>query len=75
MQSLIQCEAEDQYEDLELEIDAMKCAMTMDIDKAEAILRVELGSKCNNLSSKELKRDLLLFAKRNPNLFIRFSRR
>ena len=43
----------------------------MDIDMAEAIMRVEVGSEVNNLSSKELKRDLLLFARRNPKLFIR----
>ena len=42
----------------------------MDIDFAEAILRVELGSQVNKMSSKELKRDLLLFARNNPNLFI-----
>jgi len=37
---------------------------------AEAIVRVEIGSGVSNMSSKELKRDLLLFAKRNPRLFI-----
>ena len=42
----------------------------MDIDLAEAILRAEVGSKVNKLSSKELKRDLLLFAKKNPKLFL-----
>jgi len=42
----------------------------MDIDKAEAILRTEIGSEVNKLSSKELKRDLLLFAKRNPKLLL-----
>jgi len=42
----------------------------MDIDKAEAILRVEIGSQVNKLSSKELKRDLLLFAKKDPVLFL-----
>ena len=42
----------------------------MDIEQAEAILRVELGSQVNNLSTKELKRDLLLFARQNPRLFI-----
>ena len=63
-------EAEDQYDSLELEIAAMNMAYDMDIDKAEAILRTEIGSEVNNLTSKELKRDLLLFAKRNPNLFL-----
>ena len=48
----------------------MNMAYDMDIDKAEAILRTEVGSEVNKLSSKELKRDLLLFAKRNPKLFL-----
>ena len=42
----------------------------MDIEQAEAILRVEVGSSVSSLSSKELRRDLLLFAKTNPSLFI-----
>ena len=33
-------------------------------------MRVEVGSKVNEMSSKELKRDLLLYAKRNPHLFL-----
>ena len=39
-------------------------------DRAEAILRVELGSSVSNMSSAELKRDLYLFAKNNPLLFL-----
>ena len=62
--------AKDEVEDLKLEVMAMNAAMEMDVDFAEAILRVELGSSVTSLSSKEIKRDLLLFAKRNPNLFI-----
>jgi hypothetical protein len=63
-------EAVDQLEVLDLQIDAMNAARSIDIDQAEAILRVELGSKVNSMSSKELKRDLLLFARSNPSLFI-----
>ena len=37
-------------------------------------MRVELGSKVNLMSSKEIKRDLLLFAKRNPKLFIELAK-
>ena len=33
-------------------------------------MRVEIGSKVNKMSSKELKRDLLIFAKNNPRLFL-----
>ena len=66
-------EAEDQYDYLELEIRALNVAYDMDVDKAEAILRVEQGSSVSQLSSKELKRDLLIFAKRNPALLINLS--
>ena len=62
--------AEDQMEVLNLQVDALITARNIDIDKAEAILRVEVGSKVDKLSSKELKRDLLIFAKRNPKLFL-----
>ena len=55
---------------LELEIEALNAAMNLDIDMAEAVMRVERGSKVSDMSSKELKRDLLLYAKRNPQLFL-----
>jgi hypothetical protein len=66
-------EAVDQLEILDLQIDAMNAARNIDIDQAEAILRVEIGSKVNSMSSKELKRDLLLFARTNPQLFINLA--
>ena len=65
-----QAVAKDELEDLELEITAMNAAHSIDIDQAEAILRVEVGSKVTSMSSKEIKRDVLLFAKSNPKLFI-----
>jgi hypothetical protein len=65
--------AVDEVESLELEIKALMAAQSMDIDMAEAVLRVELGSKVSSMSSKELKRDLLLFAKRNPSLFLELA--
>jgi len=40
---------------------------------AEAILRVEQGSGVTKMSSKELKRDLLVFARNNPNLFLELA--
>ena len=55
---------------LEMEIAALNAAQGLDIDMAEAVMRVEVGSKVNEMSSKELKRDLLLYAKRNPGLFL-----
>ena len=65
--------AEDQLDWLEFEVQALMIAKDMDIDMAEAIMRVEVGSKVNDLSSKELKRDLLLFAKKNPKLFLELT--
>ena len=55
---------------LEMEIDALNAAKNLDIDMVEAVMRVEIGSAVSNMSSKELKRDLLLYAKRNPELFL-----
>jgi hypothetical protein len=55
---------------LEMEIEALNAAQSLDIDMAEAVMRVEIGSKVSNMSSKELRRDLLLYAKRNPELFL-----
>ena len=65
--------AEDELEDLEIEVDAMIAARTMEVDQAEAILRVEIGSKVSSMTSKELKRDLMLFAKKHPHLFMELA--
>ena len=66
-------EAKDELDILEMEIEALDLARSIDIDLAEAIMRVEVGSKVSDLSSKELKRDLLLFARRNPALFLELA--
>ena len=63
-------EATDELENIELELEALNLAISMDIDMAEAIVRVENGSAVSKMSSKEIKRDLLLFAKKDPVLFI-----
>jgi len=62
--------AASQIEWLEMEIEALNAAKNLDIDMAEAVMRVEIGSKVSEMSSKELKRDLLLYAKKNPALFL-----
>ena len=66
-------EAVDELGDLDDQIDALNLARAIDIDQEEAIMRVEVGSKVAEMSSKELKRDLMLFAKRNPYLFIELA--
>ena len=55
---------------IDIDIDALNIARNIDIDQAEAILRVEMGSKVSEMSSKEIKRDLLIFAKQDAKLFI-----
>ena len=62
--------AEDHLDWLEFEIAAMNAANNLEIDMMEAIMRVEVGSEVSKMSSKELKRDLLLFAKKSPKLFL-----
>ena len=62
--------AENALDALDLELDAMMAAKNMEVDHAEAVLRVEMGSSVADLSSKELRRDILLMAKRNPKAFL-----
>jgi len=65
--------AEDELDDINIQLDAMMAAKEMDIDHAEAVLRVEVGSSVSSLSSKELKRDILLMAKKNPKAFLEIA--
>ena len=46
-----------ELDELNFEIDALNAAKSMDIEHAEAVLRVECGSEVNSLSSKEIKRE------------------
>ena len=65
--------AKNQIAWLEMEIEALNAAKNIDINLAEAIMRAEIGSKVSELSSKELRRDLLLFARRNPQLMLELA--
>ena len=62
--------AENELSLLEMQADAIIAARTLDLDMAEAIMRVEVGSSVSQMSSKELKRDLLIYARNNPQLFL-----
>lgn len=65
--------AAEEIDILEMQVDALTAARNIDIDMAEAIMRVEVGSKVSELSSKELRRDLLVFARNNPKLFLELA--
>ena len=66
--------AKDELIDINLEVDALIAARDMDIDMAEAVMRVEIGSRVSEMSSKELRRDLLVFAKSNPELLLELAK-
>tara|TARA_R100000406_G_scaffold80411_1_gene61736 strand:- start:169 stop:1002 length:834 start_codon:yes stop_codon:yes gene_type:complete len=65
--------AADEIDVLEMQVEALVAARNIDIDMAEAIMRVEIGSEVSKLSSKELRRDLLVFARNNPKLFLELA--
>ena len=65
--------AEYEIDWIEMELEALNAARDMDVDQAEGILRVQSGSKVSELSSKELKRDLLIFARKQPRLFLELA--
>ena len=66
--------AENEVDWIELELEALNLAKVLSADEAEAILRVEFGSKVSSYSTSELKRDLLIFAKKQPSLFLELAR-
>jgi len=65
--------AEDELDEIELQLQALNAAKDMDIDQAEAVLRVEKGSAVSSMSSKEIRRDLMLFARKKSDLFLNLA--
>ena len=65
-----QVAAENELENINLEVDALIAAREMSIDTIEAIMRVQNGSKVSKMTSRELKRDIMVFARRNPKLLL-----
>ena len=66
----IQVIATDQLDVINLEVDALIAAKQLSVDEAEAILRVEYGNAVSQMTSKEIQRDILLFAKQRSALFL-----
>tara|TARA_Y100001968_G_scaffold333882_1_gene400536 strand:- start:17889 stop:18689 length:801 start_codon:yes stop_codon:yes gene_type:complete len=66
-------EAVDDLDVMEVTIEALNAAKEIDVTLAEAILRVDLGSKVSKMSSKEIRRDVLIYAKENPQLFLELA--
>ena len=66
-------DAEADLDVFELEIDALNAAAEMEVEQMEAIMRAEIGSNVNKMKSKELRRDTLIFARENPELFLKLA--
>lgn len=63
-------DASAQIDNINIQLDAQIAARELDIATAEAIARVMMGTRVDRLSSEELKRDLMLFARNNPYDFL-----
>ena len=66
-------QASNEVDWIEFELQALNLAKSLSVDEAEAVLRVEMGAIVTELSSSEIKRDVLIFAKKNPNLFLQLA--
>jgi len=66
-------DAIDELTHIDQELDALNAARNMEVNMAEAILRVEKGTKVATMSSKEIKRDIMVFAKKDPILFLKLT--
>lgn len=63
-------DASTEIEKLNYELDAQLSARDLTIEKLETVARVLLGSKIDTMSTAELKRDVLIYAKRSPQEFL-----
>tara|TARA_R100000664_G_scaffold31925_1_gene46113 strand:- start:4224 stop:4967 length:744 start_codon:yes stop_codon:yes gene_type:complete len=70
MEKDLTVEATSELKELNLEVDALIAAKDLDIDTMEMIARVGLGQDTDLLSSAELKRDVLLYARNYPEDFL-----
>ena len=65
-----EADAQKEVDYLETEAKAFKMAAELTIDQMETLGRVFLELRVGNMATAELKRDILIFAKRNPKLFL-----
>ena len=63
-------DAEQDLENINYEVDALIAAKQMDLSSLERIGRVILGRDVTKMSTAELKRDVLVYARNNPKDFL-----
>lgn len=62
--------AQAEIDNVEAELEAMNAAKEMQIEDLEAIARVVLRSRVSDMASNEIRRDMLLYARKNPTEFL-----
>jgi hypothetical protein len=62
--------ADDEVKNIDLELDAMVLCREMEIEDLEAVARVVLRGRVTDMSSKEIRRDMLNYARKNPKEFM-----
>ena len=63
-------DAEEQVQILNLEVDALTEAKALNIEQVETISRILFNKDASKVSSSELRRDILIYARENPSDFI-----
>lgn len=63
-------DASEKIEYLNFELDAQLAAREMSIETAEAVLRVMVGGRVDKMTSHEIRRDIMIYAKNNPEEFL-----
>jgi len=66
-------DATEQIDWMMVQLEAQNIAINLDIATREAIGRIVLGSRVDRLSSEELKRDVLMYARNNPDEFLQMT--
>jgi len=63
-------DAEEEVEQLNFAVDALVAARTLDIEQLENVARVVLGKDITRMTTAEIKRDVLVAARRDPEYFM-----
>ena len=63
-------DAQDELDSINQELDALAEARALSIEQLEVMTRVLFGKDPSRLTTAELKRDILIFAKREPHAFM-----
>ena len=63
-------DAEEEVEQLNIAVDALVAARTLDTEQLENVARVVLGRDITRMTTSEIKRDVLVAARRDPQYFM-----